>query len=170
MNIAKGYSINEADGLTNLLMSTVGADTACDVITELRRGWEVEKTLAAINQQKIAQSVQHGMRTLDGLGQHTHSVDIRAYLYWHARTNGECWKDPKFWDEFGRDNPATRVPYASRGATIINNKTWKPKVRGRVITEGWDEPQPKRKEYHPTMAAPMVAQTPKRMLDQQSDN
>lgn len=127
--------IKESDGLTNLLMSQFGADTACDVITEFRRGWEVEKSLAAIRQRKLAQSVQHGMATLDGLGQHTHTVDIAAFLYWHHRTGGQCWKDPAFWEEFGRDNPATKVPYASRNVTIINNKSWLPKVRPRIITE-----------------------------------
>jgi len=133
MNIAKGYALDEADGLTNSLMTQFGADVACDVITEFRRGFEVQKTLAAINQRKIAQSVQHGMRTLDGLGQHTHSVDVRAYLYWHARTKGQCWKSKEFWDQFGRDNPDTKVPYRARGVTIINNKSWLPKVRPRIL-------------------------------------
>ncbi len=132
MNISKGYAVEEGDGLTNRLMTQFGADTACDVLTELRRGFEVEKTLSAIRQEKIARSIRHGMRTLDGLGQHTHSVDLTAWLYWSARTNGECWKDPAFWEEYGRDNPATRVPYAMRSVTIINNKSWLPKVRPRV--------------------------------------
>ena len=59
MNIARGYDINEADGLTNSLMTQVGADVACDVLTELRRGFEVQKTLAAINHEQAPQSSRH---------------------------------------------------------------------------------------------------------------
>lgn len=110
--------VDEADGLTSSLMAQFGPDVACDVIGEFRVGWEVQKTLAAINQRKIAESVKHGCHTLEGLGQRTHSVDLRAYLYWHSRTNGQCWKDPQFWQEYGRDNPETRVGYVPRKLAI----------------------------------------------------
>ncbi len=114
-----------ADTLTNTLLASVGPDTARDVLVEFRRGWEVEKVLANQRQTRIAQATQRlGRHTIDGIGQNTHSVDLWAYLYWHARTNGECWKDKAFWNEFGRDNPATRVPYAARKTTIVNLKTW----------------------------------------------
>jgi hypothetical protein len=45
-------------------------------------------------------------------------------VYWNARTKGQGWKHREFWDEFGRDNPGTRVPYAPRKTTVMNLKTW----------------------------------------------
>jgi hypothetical protein len=136
--------VDEADGLTNMLMAEYGADVALDTLHELRVGWEVEKTLAAINQRRIAQSVERLEKSsVEGLGQHTHSVDLFAFLYWHARTNGECWRDQSFWDEFARDNPAARVrskPAPNRishpGLPILNNRSHLPKVKPRVELTG----------------------------------
>lgn len=118
MNFAP-VQLDESDGLTNLLMREVGPDTAREVIGELRVGWEAEKVLAGIRQRRIAEaSARIERQSVEGLGQHTHSVDLFAYLYWHSRTNGECWKDPAFWAEYARDNPDTRVRTAPRGNRI----------------------------------------------------
>lgn len=129
MNSAS-VQLDESDGLTNLLMEEVGPDTARDVIAELRLGWEAEKVLAGVRQQRIAQaSARLERHSVEGLGQPTHSVDLFAYLYWHARTNGECWKDQSFWDEYARDNPATRVRVTPRG-----NRIQHPGLPGRSST------------------------------------
>ena len=133
MYVKRGYQFNEADGLTNSLINGYGAKTAGDVIAELRLGHYRDRYMAAINQRQIAQRFQHGMHALDGLGQQTHSIDLKFWLDHHVKSKGECWKDPKFWDKYGKDNPACRIKYVSRHTTIINNRTWKPKVQPRVI-------------------------------------
>ncbi len=140
VSISEGYNLDEGDSLTNTLIRSVGPDVAGMVITEFRRGWEMEKVLARKRQTEIAKSVQRlGRYTIDGVGQHTHEVDLFAYMYWHARTNGQCWKDPSFWNEYGRDNPATRVTYAARNTTVlIRDKSWLPKVKPRVELTGFD--------------------------------
>jgi|GEM_PF-6964850 len=113
------------DSLHNHLLATVGPDVASAVVTEFRRGWEVEKVLAEQRQRRIAQASHRlGRHTVEGLGQLTHSVDLFAWVYWNARTKGQGWKHREFWDEFGRDNPGTRVPYAPRKTTVMNLKTW----------------------------------------------
>lgn len=132
--------LHEGDSITASVAAAFGWDTAAEVVAELRLGWEREKVMARIEQRRIADSVRElgARRPVEGLGAHTHSVSLTAYLYWHTRTNGECWKDPAFWEEFGRDNPETKVAYEPKARIV--HPGWTGSLRGgRVVLS--DEPE-----------------------------
>jgi hypothetical protein len=120
----------------SMLQSRFGADVAADVVAELRMGWELDKTLAKIEQERIARATDRiESAHVDGLGQHIAQIDLTAYLYWHQRTNGECWKDDGFFREFLRDNPAARPTATSRRTTVaISTPTPAAAKRGIILT------------------------------------
>lgn len=84
---------------------------------------EAELAVAHERQRKLAE-FHAAMRTdeahtVDGLGQHVLRVTAESYHYWGRRLGYDCWADTQFRHEFKRDNPAARVKYAPRGATIL---------------------------------------------------
>lgn len=84
---------------------------------------EAELAVAQERQLKLAE-FHAAMRTdeahtVDGLGQHVLRITAESFHYWGRRLGYECWRDPQFRHEFRRDNPAARVKYAPRTATIL---------------------------------------------------
>lgn len=57
--------------------------------------------------------------TIDGMGQCVARISPAAYFYWVNRLGADCWQDSAFRHEFLRDNPAARVKYKPRTATIV---------------------------------------------------
>jgi hypothetical protein len=118
-----------------MLQSRFGADVAADVVQELRVGWELDKTLARIEQERIARATDRiESAHIDGLGQHVAQIDLTAFIYWHQRTNGECWKDDGFFREFLRDNPAARAAAVSRRSTVAITTPPPAAKRGIILT------------------------------------
>lgn len=106
--------------MTNMLLERFGAEVTADVLAEFRTGWELDKTLSAISQRKIAQAFRHEESAhMDGMGQHVARVDLTSFIYWQARTHGKAWQDPAFIREYLRDNEDARVRSRSRKTTIV---------------------------------------------------
>jgi hypothetical protein len=59
-------------------------------------------------------------RTVDGIGQHTMSIDFDTYLYWDRQLPG-CWSDKSFRDQFARENPHTRVQSTSTTTVVTGH-------------------------------------------------
>lgn len=136
--------------LEGALVNSFGADLARDIVDEIRVGWERDKVLAQVRQNRIAEATQKLERcTVDGLGQHTASIDLTSFLYWSNRTGGQCWKDDGFFKEFLRDNPACRVKYKQRHLALTVQGLRKPSVNTEVSapvnkmpTGGWKSARP----------------------------
>src|SRR5687767_7611595 len=110
MHFVSGETLNEKPGtLDARLIETCGADSARVVLDEFRMGWERDKVMARLRQQNIAATVNKLEHcTIEGLGQKRASIDMTAVLDWDIRSNGQCWKDKTFLNEFIRDNPEVR--------------------------------------------------------------
>lgn len=91
---------------------------AADIEQELRRGFNLELSLARARQRKIAEANRRRpRRTVDGLGQVTMSIDpfLRALL--ERRFGRHCFRDRRFVSGLLADNPEFRPP-TDRRATI----------------------------------------------------
>ena len=110
--------------LADELESDLG-DLAPLVTEELRTGWHASMVNAEMRQQRIkaaSDRLAAARRTVNGLGQHTMSIDFDTYMYWNQMLPG-CWKDKGFRDEFARANPHTRVASTSSTTTVVPD--WK---------------------------------------------
>lgn len=102
------------------IIQEYGEDMTRAVMREFRQGHEVDKVLARVRQAKIAAASEHLQRTqMEGLGQLRARIDGTAFLDWHVRTGGQCWRDKGFIREYLRDNPDVRVAPRS-GRTRIS--------------------------------------------------
>ena len=54
---------------------------------------------------------------IEGVGQHTMSVDADVWHSWNAAENG-CWHDKSFRDWFAKKHPETTVPYTPRKTMV----------------------------------------------------
>lgn len=95
------------DGLAEFVTNLPG-DLSREVINELCRGWRVDEFFAWERQRKIA-AEQPERTFIEGLGQHTMSIDPTAYHHWGQKIGYQCWKNKAFRREFARDNPEVRV-------------------------------------------------------------
>ena len=90
-------------------------DLAPLVTEELRVGWHAKMVTAEMRQRRIkaaSDRLAEARRSVDGIGQHTMSIDFDTYLYWDRELPG-CWKDKTFRDQFAQANPHTRVQSTS---------------------------------------------------------
>ncbi len=96
-------------------------DLAPLVKEELRTGWHASMVTAELRQRRIkaaSDRLAEARQSIDGLGQHTMSIDMDSYLYWDRELPG-CWKDKGFRDEFAKANPHVRVQSTST-TTIVH--------------------------------------------------
>jgi hypothetical protein len=96
-------------------------DLAPLVKEELARGWHYKMVTAEMRQQRIkaaSDRLAAARRTVDGIGQHTMSIDFDSYMYWNRALPG-CWTDKSFREEFAAANPHTRVISTST-TTVVN--------------------------------------------------
>ncbi len=96
-------------------------DLAPLVKEELARGWHFSMVTAEMRQRRIkaaSDRLAAARHSMDGIGQHTMSVDFDTYMYWDRELPG-CWKDKTFRDEFAAANPHTRVQSTST-TTVVN--------------------------------------------------
>lgn len=87
---------------------------------ELVTGWNASAVLARVRQQQVAAAnsrIETAM--IEGVGQHTMSIDADAYHFWNWREPG-CWGDKAFRREYLRDNPAVAAPKTDRKIQITN--------------------------------------------------
>ena len=108
-----------SQGLWSTLVTDLGDDLAHLVKEELLRGWHTEAVLAATRQRRIAEAnarLEHC--AIEGVGQHTMSVDADVYHSWNAAERG-CWTDKGFRDWFKKQHPETAVAYTPRATTIL---------------------------------------------------
>ena len=88
------------------------------VKAELVAGINAERYFAQQAAERIEEAnARLGAATVDGLGQHVMSIDLTTYHYWNQQYPG-CWQDKNFRREVMRDNPATRVRYEPRTASV----------------------------------------------------
>ena len=96
-------------------------DLAPFVTEELRTGWHASMVNAEMRQRRIkaaSDRLADARRTVEGIGQHTMSVDYDSYIFWNQQLPG-CWRDKGFREEFAKANPHTRVQ-STTAPTIIN--------------------------------------------------
>jgi len=94
-------------------------DLATLVKEELQRGASMVN--AEMRQRRIkaaSDRLADARRTVEGIGQHTMSVDYDSYIFWNQQLPG-CWRDKGFREEFAKANPHTRVQ-STTAPTIIN--------------------------------------------------
>jgi hypothetical protein len=85
---------------------------------ELFTGWQASAVMAEIRQRRVAEAnsrIRGAM--IEGIGQHTMSVDADAYWFWNWKEPG-CWKDKGFRTEFLKKNPHCAAPKAERKIRI----------------------------------------------------
>lgn len=67
----------------------------------------------------------------EGIGQFKGDVPAQSFHYWGKRLGYQCWKDPKFVNEFFRDNPQYAVrhdkdkPFFVESALRTGRKTFR---------------------------------------------
>ena len=85
---------------------------------------EVEAALRqneVVMQQRIkaaSDRIAAARSTVDGIGQHTMSVDFDSYIYWNNLLPG-CWKDKGFREEFKKSNPHTVVTTTAKPTIVV---------------------------------------------------
>lgn len=95
-------------------VADLGDEMAALVRDELVAGWHAKAALAATRQARIKEAtdrIEHC--SIEGIGQHTMSVDADVYHAWEAAEPG-CWKDKGFRDDFKKRFPETAVNYTAR--------------------------------------------------------
>lgn len=96
-------------------------DLAPLVKEELQRGWHHKMVTAEMRQRRIKDASDRlaaARRSVEGIGQHTMSIDFDSYLYWNQKLPG-CWQDKSFRNEFAAANPHVRVQSTST-TTVVN--------------------------------------------------
>lgn len=107
-----------SDSLWSELVTDLGDDMAHLVKEELLRGWHADAVLAATRQRRIAEAnarLEHC--AVEGVGQHTMSVDADVWHSWNAAEPG-CWNDKSFRNWFAKKHPETTVPYTQRKTMV----------------------------------------------------
>ena len=85
---------------------------------ELFRGWHASAVMAEIRQRNVAAANSRLESALvEGIGQHTMSVDADAFYFWNWKEPG-CWQDKSFRTDFLRRNPHCAAPKAERKIRI----------------------------------------------------
>jgi len=95
-------------------------DLAPLVKEELQRGHFASMVNAEMRQRRIkaaSDRLAAARRTVEGIGQHTMSIDFDSYMYWNRELPG-CWQDRKFREEFAKANPHTRVVSTSTSTVV----------------------------------------------------
>jgi hypothetical protein len=96
-------------------------DLAPLVTEDLRVGWHAKMVTSEMRQRRIkaaSDRLAEARRSVEGLGQHTMSIDFDSYMYWDRELPG-CWKDKAFREEFAKANPHVRVQSTST-TTVVN--------------------------------------------------
>lgn len=96
-------------------------DMAPLVTEELRTGWHASMVTAEMRQRRIKAAsdlLATARNSVEGIGQHTMSVDFDTYIYWNNLLPG-CWKDKAFRDEFAAANPHTRVTTTAKPLIVV---------------------------------------------------
>jgi len=100
------------------LVASLG-DMAGPVLDEFRMGWQMQRTMAELSQQRIAQANNAiEAATVEGIGQHIGSIDLDVYMANNAALPG-CWQDKTFVKEFLKKNEECRVKPAKKASIII---------------------------------------------------
>lgn len=80
------------------------------VLEELKTGYNMELTKAAIHSKRIGQEThERSHKSVEGLGRLRMRVDPTLYHHWGAKYGYDCWRDNGFLKEVERDNPEVRV-------------------------------------------------------------
>ena len=96
-------------------------DLAPLITEELRTGWHASMVTAEMRQQRIkaaSDRLEAARGTVDGIGQHTMSIDFDSYIYWNNLLPG-CWKDRGFREEFKKSNPHTVVTTTAKPTIVV---------------------------------------------------
>lgn len=90
------------------------------VCKEIIAGWQMKIQLArAAQARKKAEMDRLAGYALEGIGQHTLSVDRESFMYWGTREGFECWDDDEFLREYARDNETARVKTLRRAQVAV---------------------------------------------------
>jgi hypothetical protein len=108
-----------ADNIWSSIVAGLDDEMAHLVKEEMLRGWHVKGALAAIEQRRIKQACdQIEQCSVEGLGQHTMSIDPDVYFAWETLEPG-CWADKQWRDDFKKRHPETAVQYTPRNTTVL---------------------------------------------------
>ncbi len=102
------------------LVADLGEEMSFLVADELKRGWQAQKALAAVEVAQVAQvnnRIEHC--TVEGLGQHIMDIPADAFFAWKQHLGDDCWRDKGFRRWFTKNNPDTAVPYTPRNTTVL---------------------------------------------------
>ncbi len=85
---------------------------------ELYSGWHASAVMAEIRQRQVAEANSRIESALiEGIGQHTMSVDSDAFYFWNWKEPG-CWQDKGFRADFLKKNPHCAAPKVERKIRI----------------------------------------------------
>ena len=107
-----------SNNLWSEFVTDLGDELAHAVKEELLTGWNASAVLSGVRQRRIAEAnarLEHC--AIEGVGQHTMSVDADVWHSWNAAEPG-CWHDKNFRDWFAKKHPETTVPYTQRKTMV----------------------------------------------------
>ncbi len=98
---------------------------------EMRFGCHARAVVQHFEQERACQKLHGGgagasVRPIEDLGTPELQVTEFAFHYWGQRLGYDCWDDPEFIREFGRDNEACRVNCRSERTIITPGAEFKP--------------------------------------------
>ena len=102
------------------------------VCHEIIAGWQMKIQLArAAQARKKAEMDRLAGYALEGIGQHTLSVDRESFMYWGTREGFECWDDDEFLREYARDNETARVTTLKKTTVAVGD--WRASLHQRAM-------------------------------------
>jgi len=91
------------------VIETLPSDVARSLESELRRGWELERTQAEARRGQIAEWNKMEHKAIDGLGEQIGRIEATSFHYWGQREGYDCWSDKGFLKSYFRDVPDAKV-------------------------------------------------------------
>jgi hypothetical protein len=99
--------------------SDIPGEVAEGVKNELLAQWNSKAVQADARQRLIAADhAKHDLRSIEGVGALTLSIDPQIFHYWNKQLPG-CWNDPDFIAWFKRNFPQCTVKCGGTGKTMF---------------------------------------------------
>jgi hypothetical protein len=108
-----------ADEFWKHIVADLDDELAHLVKEELTTGWNAKSVMAGLEQRRIKEAtdmLEHC--AVEGVGQHTMSVDPDVYWAWESIEPG-CWANKQWRDDFKKRHPETAVHYTPRRTTVL---------------------------------------------------
>jgi len=110
-------------------------DVITEVCNEIIAGWQMKIQIArAAQARKKAEMDRLAGYALEGIGQHTLSVDRESFMYWGTREGFDCWEDDSFLREYHRDNETARVKTLRKATVAVGD--WRQSLHKAAVARG----------------------------------